>query len=700
MVAETRGSLAACTDPRTQVETTNAKLFIAGLPRDMTSSQLTRLLVDLSGHKLLARIMYDENDLSRGTAVVITSSYAVEDISKLDDRNISGCRIKVDTWNSKGKGKSRNRKAKSKTVAPAIAPLAPSSVAPPAKTSPVSLLSDVAPADVELKVKYVQHADGLLPFFTDEQIHALHPTELRDHAKMLYDMLGFQVVQSSVPLFDAEISKWIMNVQRTHLRHLADDNGSDLNGAGVNGGNMAAPVTTTALAITTTLGDGSGSASVHGSTLAAPMAAPATVATPVTTTSLGSSLRGAVAQGIAAPAPETTEVTKLREEVVQLKKQVSTLQASYDKLLAEVHSFEGHNFANAYSPLETSCAICNTHLSKGDVVGFCKFCRYTTCGQNRGCRSTNNTVHIGETFTDTLARPSSKHMGETFTDSSDSDSVEEAVRQSRHRVVAPSAEVGASGGEVMAIGVVTSFNDKKGWGFIAPGEFVKTEGTKDVFVHQSDIGDGVALVPGEHVIYDETTEMYRGKPTARATNVQHQVADWQEPDEGQHNAELEYSAAEWHQPADSHENADAEWCDEDPHMLSMLEAAVVEAQAWDSEQEDDDDGEHGHNGGDGADDEAWAVETLEQACREAEEWINSQHGVNDDGHEDDENDEGDDGHEQDEHDCHDGLLESTEFDDGNAGTDDFHDPAYDSHDSEWHDHNSQEEQYQTDDSWN
>ena len=64
----------------------------------------------------------------------------------------------------------------------------------------------------------------------------------------------------------------------------------------------------------------------------------------------------------------------------------------------------------------------------------------------------------------------------------------------------------------MANGTVKWFNDSKGYGFITPDE-----GTKDLFVHHSNIaGEGFkSLAEGARVSYDER----QGEKGPEATNV-------------------------------------------------------------------------------------------------------------------------------------------------------------------------------------
>jgi CspA family cold shock protein len=64
----------------------------------------------------------------------------------------------------------------------------------------------------------------------------------------------------------------------------------------------------------------------------------------------------------------------------------------------------------------------------------------------------------------------------------------------------------------MATGTVKSFNDSKGYGFLTPDE-----GTKDVFVHHSNIvGDGFkSLAEGARVEF----ETQQGQKGPEATNV-------------------------------------------------------------------------------------------------------------------------------------------------------------------------------------
>jgi CspA family cold shock protein len=64
----------------------------------------------------------------------------------------------------------------------------------------------------------------------------------------------------------------------------------------------------------------------------------------------------------------------------------------------------------------------------------------------------------------------------------------------------------------MANGTVKWFNDSKGYGFITPDE-----GTKDLFVHHSNIAGGgfKSLSEGERVTY----EARQGEKGPEATNV-------------------------------------------------------------------------------------------------------------------------------------------------------------------------------------
>jgi len=75
-------------------------------------------------------------------------------------------------------------------------------------------------ATTGLPVEYVTHAGVQLPFFADHHLQTLHPTKLREHAMLLYRTVGHQVIGTAVPISDAELLGWIMNVQRVHLGHL------------------------------------------------------------------------------------------------------------------------------------------------------------------------------------------------------------------------------------------------------------------------------------------------------------------------------------------------------------------------------------------------------------------------------------------------------------------------------------------------
>merc|ERR1719203_2368033 len=68
--------------------------------------------------------------------------------------------------------------------------------------------------------EYVVFGGQRLPLFADHHLRTLHPTKLREHATLLYRHVGHGLIGAAVPINDAELLQWILNVQRMHLAPL------------------------------------------------------------------------------------------------------------------------------------------------------------------------------------------------------------------------------------------------------------------------------------------------------------------------------------------------------------------------------------------------------------------------------------------------------------------------------------------------
>lgn len=66
----------------------------------------------------------------------------------------------------------------------------------------------------------------------------------------------------------------------------------------------------------------------------------------------------------------------------------------------------------------------------------------------------------------------------------------------------------------MSIGMVTTFIDERGFGFIRPAD-----GGADVFVHAKDLLNRSTLKSGEKVEFEVVTDDRRGKPRASRVRV-------------------------------------------------------------------------------------------------------------------------------------------------------------------------------------
>merc|ERR1719237_273725 len=97
------------------------------------------------------------------------------------------------------------------------------------QTGPVEAREIVQPVRTEymqrgmvggLELEYVSHGGQQLAFYADHHLRTLSLAELREHAMLLYRVLGHQRIGSTVPISDAELFAWILDIQRLHLEPL------------------------------------------------------------------------------------------------------------------------------------------------------------------------------------------------------------------------------------------------------------------------------------------------------------------------------------------------------------------------------------------------------------------------------------------------------------------------------------------------
>merc|ERR1712060_220646 len=71
-----------------------------------------------------------------------------------------------------------------------------------------------------LEIEYISHGGQQLAFYADHHLRTLSLAELREHAMLLYRILGHHKIGAAVPISDAELFAWILDVQRLHLEPL------------------------------------------------------------------------------------------------------------------------------------------------------------------------------------------------------------------------------------------------------------------------------------------------------------------------------------------------------------------------------------------------------------------------------------------------------------------------------------------------
>merc|ERR1712032_471670 len=68
--------------------------------------------------------------------------------------------------------------------------------------------------------QYVTFQGMQLPHFHDSHLRTLHPTQLREHANLLYSTIGHSNLGRAVPMHDHELIEFIIFVQNAHLAPL------------------------------------------------------------------------------------------------------------------------------------------------------------------------------------------------------------------------------------------------------------------------------------------------------------------------------------------------------------------------------------------------------------------------------------------------------------------------------------------------
>merc|ERR1712060_630475 len=97
------------------------------------------------------------------------------------------------------------------------------------QTGPVEAREIVQPIRTEylqrgmvggLELEYVSHGGQQLAFYADHHLRTLSLAGLREHAMLLYRTLGHQTIGTAMPISDAELFAWILEIQRMHLEPL------------------------------------------------------------------------------------------------------------------------------------------------------------------------------------------------------------------------------------------------------------------------------------------------------------------------------------------------------------------------------------------------------------------------------------------------------------------------------------------------
>merc|ERR1719221_899905 len=71
-----------------------------------------------------------------------------------------------------------------------------------------------------LDIEYISYGGQQLAFYADHHLRTLSFAQLREHAMLLYRILGHQTIGAAVPFSDAELFAWILDIQRLHLAPL------------------------------------------------------------------------------------------------------------------------------------------------------------------------------------------------------------------------------------------------------------------------------------------------------------------------------------------------------------------------------------------------------------------------------------------------------------------------------------------------
>jgi len=99
-------------------------------------------------------------------------------------------------------------------AAPVTAMAAPAMTYAATAAPAVTYTAGAAPAGM---VQYVTFQGQQLPHFHETHLQNLHPTELREHANLLYSTIGHANIGRAVPTFDHELLEFIIWCQNMHI---------------------------------------------------------------------------------------------------------------------------------------------------------------------------------------------------------------------------------------------------------------------------------------------------------------------------------------------------------------------------------------------------------------------------------------------------------------------------------------------------
>merc|ERR1719502_410076 len=59
-----------------------------------------------------------------------------------------------------------------------------------------------------------------MPCYSDQNLLALHPTKLREHALLLFRTFGPEAIGSGVPVQDGDLFEWVSRIHKLHVEPL------------------------------------------------------------------------------------------------------------------------------------------------------------------------------------------------------------------------------------------------------------------------------------------------------------------------------------------------------------------------------------------------------------------------------------------------------------------------------------------------